>query len=85
MAGRRGTREVVYLVHFQEQRMGHIVTHQLEIRLREQVRDVRFLAREEVIDADNVLPGLDKPVTEMGAEEAGAAGYEYSFDHKKSQ
>ena len=61
--------------------MGHIVTHQLKIRLREQVSDVGLLARKEVVDADYVLSGFHEPVTEVGAEESGAASYQYPFDH----
>jgi hypothetical protein len=38
------------------------------------MRDVRFLAGEKVIDADNVVPVVDEPLAEVRAQKTGAAG-----------
>ncbi len=54
--------------------MDHVVPEQLEIRPIEQMDDVRLLAREEVVEADDVVPFRDQPFAEVGAEKAGAAG-----------
>jgi hypothetical protein len=76
--GRAG--EVVDLVHLQPERMDDVVADELEVRLLEQVGDVRLLTGEEVVDADHVVPLGHEPLTEVAAEEAGPAGDENSFD-----
>jgi hypothetical protein len=47
-----------------------------EARMVEQVLDVATAAGEVVIEADDVVPGRDQAVAEMGAEEAGPTGDE---------
>ena len=68
--------EVVDLVDLQPQRLDDVVAEELEVRLREEVGDVRLLAREEVVDADHVVTCIDEPLAQMAAEEAGATGDE---------
>ena len=42
--------------------------------------NVRLLTREEIIEANHVVPLLDEPLAKMGAQEAGAAGDQDAFD-----
>ena len=42
--------EVVYLIHFDKQREGNVMSHDLKIRIIEQGQDVTLAACEEVID-----------------------------------
>ncbi len=64
--------------------MGDVMADELEVRPVQQVRDVRFLAREEVVHADDVLAGLDEPVTQVRTEKAGSAGDKNALDHEKT-
>ncbi len=52
---RRRAGEVVDLVDLDEQRMGHVVTHRLEMRVLQQLRDIVLAAGEVVIDAQYVM------------------------------
>ena len=81
VARRGGAGQVVDLVDFQQDRLRDVVPNQLEVRLAEQVRDVRLLAGEEVVEADDVVPLVDQAFAEMRAEKPGAAGDEDAFDH----
>ena len=56
--GRAG--EVEDLVDLDVEREGHVVAHQLEARVAEQVRDVALGAGEEVVDAQHVVALLDR-------------------------
>jgi hypothetical protein len=56
------------------------MAEELEVAAAEEVGDVRLLAREEVVDADDVVPGFHEPFAEMAAEKAGAAGDENPLD-----
>ena len=76
MARGGGTGQVVDFVHFQKDRQRDVVADQLEIGLAQQVADVRFLAGEEVVQADHVVPLRDESFAEMGAEKAGPAGHQ---------
>ena len=80
MAGSGGAGQVVNLIHFQPDRLGHIVPHEFEIRQLQQMRDVGFLAGEEVIQADDVVALSDEPFAEVRPEKTGSAGHEDSFD-----
>jgi hypothetical protein len=60
--------------------MDDVVADELEVGLREQVRDVGLLAGEEVVDADHVVARGHEPVAEMAAEKAGASGHEHALD-----
>ena len=44
------------------------------------MRDVRFLAGEEIIQADNVMPARDQAIAQMRTEKSGAAGHQDSFE-----
>jgi hypothetical protein len=41
---------------------------------------VRLLAREEIVEADHVVPQLDQSLAEMGTEKPGSAGHENPLD-----
>ena len=81
VARRRGAGEVVDLIDLEHDRLGHVVADQLEVAPAEQVGDVRLLAREEVVEADDVVPLLDETIAKVRAEEAGTAGDEDPLDH----
>ncbi len=72
-------REIVDLVHLHRERQGHVVAHELEARMMIKVIDVPLRAREEVVDAQNVVPLVDQPVDKMGAQKSGAAGHKDTF------
>ena len=55
-----------------------ITREELETLVREQMRDVLPAAGEEIVEADDFVAVLKKPVAKVGAEEAGAAGDEDS-------
>ena len=74
MDGRGRAGEVVDFVDLDIEREGHVVAHQLEARVVEQMRDVALGAGEEVVDADDVVAAFEQPVAQMRAEKAGAAG-----------
>ena len=76
---RRGTGEVVDLVHLHVERKRHVVPDELEARMVVQVVDVPLVAGEQVVDAEDLVPLLEQPIAQMRAEEAGAAGDEYSL------
>jgi hypothetical protein len=48
------------------------VPNQLEIRPPNQVRDVRFLTRKKVVDANNVVSPLDEFFAKVRTEKTGA-------------
>jgi hypothetical protein len=54
--------------------MGDVMTHQLEVRALEQVKNVGFLGCEEVVEADHVVPLIDQAVAEVRADEARPSG-----------
>ena len=74
MAGRRWTVEIVNLIHFQKGRLRYIVPHEIKVRPTEQVCDVRFLARKEIVKADHVVTHFHEALAQMGAEKTCAAG-----------
>ena len=74
VARRGGAGQVVDLVDFQEDRQRDVVADQFEVRLAQQVGDVRLLAGEEVVQADHVVAFVDQPLAEVRAEKAGPAG-----------
>ena len=76
VARRGGAGEVVDLIDFQPDRLRDVVPDQLEVRPAEQVRDVRLLAGEEIVEADDVVPLVDEPFAQVRAEKARAAGDE---------
>ena len=78
MNGRRGTREVVDLVHFQQYWLDHIVTQQLQPSLVEQVKNVFPPPGEEVVQTKYIVVFVEQPFTQMRANKSCAAGYQDS-------
>ena len=55
MNRRRGTREVIYLIDFEQDRFDHVVTQQLESVIVEQLQDVFATASEKIVEADDLV------------------------------
>jgi hypothetical protein len=72
--GRSGAGEVVDLINLQLKRVNNIVAHELEIRVVEQVLDIRLTPSKEVVHTDDFVPLKEEPFREMGAEKSGSAG-----------
>jgi hypothetical protein len=70
--------EVVDFVDLDIERKRHIVAQQLETRVAEQMADVLLAAREEVVDADDIVPVGQEAITQVRAEKTGAAGDQHS-------
>src|SRR5262249_29178098 len=70
MNGRRGTREVIDLVHLEKYWFGHGVTQKLEERIVEQVKNVLAPAGEEIVQAEHFISLADEPLAEMRANES---------------
>lgn len=66
--------EIENAIDLDVEREGDIVTDQFELRVIEQVRDIAFRSREEIIQAENIVTVFDKAIAQVRAEEAGAAG-----------
>jgi hypothetical protein len=58
---------------FHEQVIRDIVVDKLEARISGEVRNVVGAARDQVVNADHGVSLCNQPITEMRAEEAGAA------------
>ena len=82
---RSGTGEIEDLVDLDVERERHVVTHQLEPLVVEQREDVFARAREEIVDAQHVVAVGQQALAEMRAQEAGAAGDEYSLAVDQNQ
>src|SRR6185369_13129140 len=59
---RRGTREVIDLIDFEEYRLGDVMTQQLEALIIEQVKDIFAPAGEEIIEAEHLVTFVDEPL-----------------------
>ena len=69
--GRAG--EIIDLVHLEIERKGDIVTDELEARVADQMLDIALGAGEEIVDAKNIVPVGEEPVTEMRPEKPRSA------------
>ena len=76
---RRRTGQVVNLIHLDIERKGDVMPDQLKVMLLEQMRDVAFIARIEIINTDNIITGLNQPITKMRATKPSAAGDQDTF------
>ncbi len=70
--GRAG--KVVDPVRLHVEREGHIVSDELKARVGQQVADVVFGAREEVVEADHLVPVGQEPPAQVRTNEARATG-----------
>jgi hypothetical protein len=55
------------------------VAHELEARMPVQMIDVPLGAREQIIDAQDFMILIEKPIDEVRAQESGAPGYQDPF------
>ena len=55
--------------------------HELEVRVRMQVRDIVLRAREEVVDAQDIVARIEQAVAKVGAKEARPTGHHHPFAH----
>ena len=77
--GRAG--EIVNLVDLDIQREGHVVAHDLEIGIVQEMGDVVFRAGEIIVDAENVVAALQQLLAQMRTQKSGATGYQYALTH----
>lgn len=70
--GRRAS-QVVDLVDLEQDLLDDVVADELEVGPADEVGDVGSRAREEVVEADDVVSPFDEERAEVGADEAGAA------------
>ena len=63
-------------IHLQLDRLGDIVSQQLEAGMADPALDVALAAREVVVEADHLLTSLHQPVNHMGAKKPGPTGDE---------
>src|SRR5262249_47549483 len=75
--GRGRAGEVVDLVDLDIERKRHVVTHELEVVVIEQMLDIALRAGEEIIDANDVGAIREQTIAEVRAEETGASGNQY--------
>jgi ppGpp synthetase/RelA/SpoT-type nucleotidyltranferase len=61
------------LVHFQEDRLDHIMTYEFKTQIVEQREDVLTPAGEEVVEADDIMAFADQSFTKMGTDKPGSA------------
>jgi hypothetical protein len=54
------------------------VTNKFERRITEQMQNVRFAAREEIIEANDLVAFVQKPFAKVRADKTGSAGDEYA-------
>lgn len=73
MNGARRAGQVVDLVDLEQDLFDDVVADQLKVGLVEEVRDVVLGAREEVVEADDVVAPLHQESAEVGADEARSA------------
>ena len=79
---RRRRGQVVDPVHLQQDRLGHVVADELEVRVFREREDVAPAAREQVVQAEHVRALPEQRFAEVAADESGAPRYQYPFpDH----
>src|SRR5690606_3630305 len=67
--------------------VGHVLVEEAEVLVTEQMLDVREVAGQQVVHADDLAAVGDQPLTQVRSDEAGAAGDENSgqrFVHESS-
>jgi hypothetical protein len=76
-AGRAG--EIENLVDFNIERMGHVVTHHLEISVVEKMSNIAACSGVVVVNAEHFAVGSKQPFTKKAAEKTGRSGHEDAF------
>jgi hypothetical protein len=80
MNRRGGTREIVNLVNFEQNRFGYVVANQFKLMIVEQVNDVFASAGEKIVERDDFVAFVKQSFAQMRADKARAAGYKYSHN-----
>ncbi len=68
------TGEIVDLINLDVERECHVVTHEFEAGMADQVPDVLLRTGEEIVDAEHIVTERKEAVTQVRAKETGAAG-----------
>jgi hypothetical protein len=67
---RRGwTCQVIDLIHFSEERLNYIVANEFEIWITNEMPNVVFTPRKQIIQAQDVVPLIQQVITEMASNE----------------
>ena len=74
MDRRSGAREIVYFIDLDMERIRHVVPQQFEVPVRQQVLDILSRASEKIVNAQNLAPGLEQALAQVGSQKSGAAG-----------
>jgi hypothetical protein len=74
MNWRGGTGQVIDLIDFQKDWLGHIMSHQFKARVVEQVHDVLAPAGKKVVETKNLVAFLNQTIAKMRTEKPCAAG-----------
>ncbi len=61
----RGAGQVVYLIHFNNNGHGDVVSYEFKIGIADEMSDVVLGARKEIIKADNIVAFLYQSITQM--------------------
>ena len=78
MNGRCGTGEIVDLIDLEQDRLGHIMTDELELFIVEKMDDVLLSSGEKIVEANNFITFGQKSFAQMRTDKPGTAGNENS-------
>ena len=70
MNGRGRTGQIIYLVHFHIERKGHVMAHQFEMGVGEEMLYIVLGAGEEVVHAEHVIAVVQQPLAQVGSKES---------------
>ena len=82
MRRRSGAGEVVDLIDFDTQRLGHIMADELKARMIEQVGDVLLATREEIVRADDLMALSEQTFPKGESQKTSATGDKDSVSHR---
>jgi hypothetical protein len=71
-----GTCQVIDAINLHVQREGNVVTDQFESRICEEMLYVSLAAGEKIVYANHISAVFEQSLTQVGAQEAGATGYQ---------
>ena len=79
---RCGTGKIINLVDLDIERKRHIMTHDLEPGIFEQMRNIVFNTSEVVIDTKDVITFVQQPFAEVRADKPGTSGDQNFFRNR---
>ena len=71
---RRGTCQIVNLIDFQIEGKGDIMADKLKMTVVHQMINIPLVSCEKIVNTDDIVSVLQKPLAEMGAEKTASAG-----------